>query len=153
MENLTQPIVVGVIVFALSQYFLKLILEPIIQCRKILSDISHTLLFHQEKIVSGKSDDLGMHNKIVELSAQLRSSVYLIPFYSFLSTLKIFSLPKRENILFACRKLNSLSYPLQYPNEETLDTEKRIIKILNEISELLPIETTYMLNEEIKMQI
>ncbi|MCD6487105.1 MAG: hypothetical protein J7K35_07250 [Syntrophobacterales bacterium] len=152
MENLTQPIVVGVIVFALSQYFLKLILEPIIQFRKILSDISHTLLFHQGKIVSGKSDDLEMHNKIAELSAQLRSSVYLIPFYAFLSKLKIFSLPKRENILFACRKLNSLSYPLQYPNEETLDTEKRIIKILNEISELLPIETTYMHDEEIKMQ-
>ena len=37
MYNLTQPIVVGVIVFALSQYFLKLILEPIIQFRKLLS--------------------------------------------------------------------------------------------------------------------
>ncbi|MFA4820520.1 MAG: hypothetical protein WC613_06210 [Candidatus Aenigmatarchaeota archaeon] len=146
MESLTQPIVAGVIVFALSQYFLKLILEPIIQFRKILSDISHTLLLHQEKIVSGKSDELEMHNKIAELSAQLRSSVYLIPFYTFLFKLKIFGLPKRENILFACRKLNSLSYPLQYPNEKPPDTEKRILKTLKEISKLLPIETTYMLD-------
>src|SRR3989339_87994 len=150
MQNLTQPIVAGVIVFALSQYFLKLILEPIIQFRKILSDISHTLLLHQEKIVSGKSGDHEMHNKIAELSAQLRSSVYLIPFYTFFFKLKIFGLPKRENILFACRKLNSLSYPLQYPTEEPLDTEKRILETLKEMSKLLPIETTYMLDEEIK---
>lgn len=150
MENLTQAIVAGVIVFALSQYFLKLILEPIIQFRKILSDISHTLLFHQEKIVSGKSDDLEMHSKFAELSAQLRSSVYLIPFYTVLFKLRIFGLPKRDNILFACRNLNTLSYPLQYPNEERTDTEKRILTTLKDISRFLNIETTYMLDEEIK---
>jgi len=152
MENLTQAIVAGVIVFAISQYFLKLILEPIIEFRKILSDISHTLLFHQRKILTGKSDDLNMHDKIAKLSAQLRSSVYLIPFYTLLFRLRIFGLPKRDNILLACRKLNLLSYPLQYPDEELQDTEKRILKTLKDISTLLPIETTYMLDEEIKME-
>lgn len=152
MENLTQAIVAGVIVFAISQYFLKLILEPIIQFRKILSNISHTLLFHQEKIVSGKSDDLEMHNKIAKLSAQLRSSVYLIPFYTVLFKLRIFGLPKRDNILVACRKLNALSYPLQYPDEDRPDTERRILTTLKDISTLLPIETTYILDEEIKKE-
>ena len=149
MGKLTLPIVAGVFVFALSQYFLKLILEPIVQIRKILSDISHTLLLYQPKILGGKSDDLEMHNRIAELSAQLRSSVYSIPFYTFLSKSHIFGLPKRENILLACRQLNSLSYPLQYPDEESLDTEKRVSGTLKEISRLLPIETTYMLDEEI----
>ena len=149
MYNLTFPIFVGVIVFVLSQYFLKLILEPIIQFRRILSDISHTLLFYQGEILSGNSQDLEMHKKIAELSAQLRSSVYLIPFYSYLFKVKVFDLPKRENILLACRKLNTLSYPLQYPNEKPHDTEKRIEKTLKDISKLLPIETTYMLDEEL----
>lgn len=135
-------------VFVISQYFLKLILEPIIQFRRILSDISHTLLFTQDKILTGKSDDIEMHDKIAELSAHLRSSVYLIPFYTVLSGLKIFGLPKRDNILLACKKLNTLSYPLQYPNEEPPDTEKRISATLNDISSLLPIETSYALDEE-----
>jgi hypothetical protein len=143
MENLTQAIVAGVIVFVISQYFLKLILEPIIEFRRILSDISHTLLFHQGKILTGKSDDLNMHDKIAKLSAQLRSSVYFIPFYNILFRLRIFGLPKRDHILFACRKLNTLSYPLQYPDEEQQDTEKRILKTLIDISKLLSIETTY----------
>ncbi len=152
MENLTQAIVAGVIVFAITQYFLKLILEPIIEFRKILSDISHTLLFHQGKIVSGKSDDIKMNDKIAQLSAELRSSLYLIPFYTVLYKLRIFGLPKRDNILFACRKLNTLSYPLQYPDEERPDTEKRILTTLKDISTLLPIETTYMLDEEIRKE-
>ena len=152
MNNLTQAIVAGVIVFALSQYFLKLILEPIIQFRKILSDISHTLLFYQGEILSGNSQDLEMHKRIAGLSAQLRSCVYLIPFYTFLFTLKVFGLPERGNILLACRKLNTLSYPLQYPDEKPRDTEKRIEKTLKDISKLLPIETTYMLDEEIRKE-
>ena len=53
------------------------------------------------------------------------------------------------NILLACRKLNTLSYPLQHPDEKPLDTEKRILKTLKDISRLLPIETTYMLDEEL----
>ena len=149
MDNLTQAIVAGVIVFALSQYFLKIILEPCLQCRKILSDISHTLLFYQPEILSGNSSDLDMHKKIADLSAQLRSVVYLIPFYTFLSVVKVFGLPKRENILLACRKLNTLSYPLQCPDENPRDTEKRFLKTLKDISKFLHIETTYMLDEEL----
>ena len=149
MVNLIISVLVGLSIFVLSQYFLKIILEPIIQFRKTLSDISHTLLFYQDKILLGNSNDLEMHKEIAILSAQLRSSVYLIPFYSCLFKVKVFGLPKRENILLACRKLNILSYPLQYPDEEPTDTEERILKTLKDISKLLPIETTYMLDKEL----
>jgi hypothetical protein len=69
MNSLTVPVLVGVFVFILSQYFLKLILEPIIQFRKLLSDISHTLLLHHGQILSGEADDKLLQRKIQELSA------------------------------------------------------------------------------------
>jgi len=147
MYNLTQPIVVGVIVFALSQYFLKLILEPIIQFRKLLSDISHTILFNQAAILSGETKKT-LHQNISELSAKLRSSVYLIPFYTFLCKLKLFGLPRKENVLLACRKLNILSYGVLNDIQEVSEVAQRNEKILKDISKLLSIETTYMMKEE-----
>ncbi|MBW1795900.1 MAG: hypothetical protein JRJ38_16005 [Deltaproteobacteria bacterium] len=148
MYNLTQPIVVGVIVFALSQYFLKLILEPIIQFRKLLSEISHTLLYHQQELLSNNAEDLKLYKEIAGLSAKLRSSVYMIPFYNFLVKLRIFGLPKRDNILLSCRKLNILSYPLLEGVEELREKSQKNEKILKDLSKLLPIETTFMINEE-----
>ena len=149
------PVIVGVLVFAISQYFLKLILEPVIYFRKVLSDISHTLLYHQSIITSGTAVDENLMRKIQELSALLRSSVYMIPFYPILFKLRIFGLPKRENILLACRKLNVLSYGVKVQkNQEGQNLESPSIiaqkneKILIDISGLLPIETTYMLENE-----
>lgn len=50
-------ILAGVFVFCLSQYILKLILEPIIEFKKILSEISHALLLNQKEILTAKTND------------------------------------------------------------------------------------------------
>jgi len=127
--NTFLTILAGVFVFVLSQYFLKLILEPIIEFRKILSDISHALLSNQKEILSGETNE-ALHDSIAELSARLRSSVYLIPFYPFLYEARVFGLPKEENILLACRKLNILSYGvidgIEKISEKTQKNEKNI---------------------------
>lgn len=148
MDNLIFPVLAGVFVFAFSQYFLKLILEPIIHFRKLLSDISHTLLLHQGLILSGEAKDEPLQRKIQELSALLRSSVYIILFYKFLWILRIFLLPKKENILLACRQLNQLSYGVNTNNKDASEIAQKNENILKEISKLLHIETTYMLKNE-----
>ena len=148
MNNLTQPIVVGVIVFAASQYILKLILEPIVQLRKLLSEISHTLLFNQAEVVAGNTKNEELHKAISILSAKLRSSVYLIPFYSLLNKLQIFGLPKKENILLACRELNRLSYGVLGLGKDASIQAQENDDALDKISKLLNIETSYKLNDE-----
>jgi len=155
MNGLILPVIVGVLVFAISQYFLKLILEPIIYFRKVLSDISHTLLYNQLAFSSGTTKDEVLMRKIHELSALLRSSVYMIPFYNYLYKIKLFGLPKRENILLSCRNLNRLSYGVNVSKdaegnnlEHPSDIAQKNEKLLIEIAKLLPIETTYMLDEE-----
>jgi hypothetical protein len=140
-------IIAGVFVFCLSQYFLKLILEPIVEFRKILSDISHILLLNQREILSGKTRE-DLHESIAKLSAKLRSCTHLIPFHHFLYKAKIFGLPKKENILLGCRKLNILSYGVLNGIDDASEKAKRNEKTLKEISQLLSIETTFMMNNE-----
>lgn len=145
--NMFFTILAGVFVFVLSQYFLKLILEPIIEFRKMLSDISNALLSYQKEILTGDTNEK-IHSTIAELSARLRSSAYLIPFYPFLYKIKIFGLPKKENILLACRKLNILSYGAIEGIEDISEKARQNEKTLKDISRLLPIETTFMLDSE-----
>jgi hypothetical protein len=147
MKDLTLPIFVGVLVFAASQYFLKLILEPIINFRKLLSEISHAVLLNQISILKGGSVDNELQKSLAALSAQLRSYAYLIPFYSFWSKLYIFSLPKKENILLACRELNWLSFGASKRDEEISQIIEENNDALKRLSQLLNIETTYIKDE------
>ena len=43
-------ILVGVAVFVISQYFLRLVLDPITRVRRAIADVSSTVLFRQAKI-------------------------------------------------------------------------------------------------------
>ena len=121
---------------------MKLILEPIIEFRKTLADISNVLLKYQKEILNGKTNE-EIHTAIAELATKLRSSAYLILFYSIFYRIKIFGLPKKENILLVCRKLNILSYGYIEEVETISEYKKKGKKILKDISKLLLIETTF----------
>ncbi len=142
--ELIKAVLAGVLVFIVSQYFLKLILEPISNFKKLLSDISNTLLINQCNIANAITSNKELPGKISELSAQLRSTIYLIPLYSILSAIKIFGLPKRDNILEACHELNLLSYGVKDIGKDQVDQAIINDKSLNKLADLLSIETTYI---------
>lgn len=148
MKDLTFPIFVGVVVFAASQYFLKLILEPIIDFRKLLAEISHAVLLNQNSILEGGSDDNELQEKLSALSAKLRTFAYLIPFYNLWSNLRIFSLPKKGSILLACRELNWLSFGVSKRDEEIPRIIEENKDSLKKLSQLLCIETSYAPKDE-----
>lgn len=147
MKNFSWTIIAGVFVFVFSQYFLKLILEPKIELRKIIMKISHTLLFYRAYVLIGDTNDKQLHEEISKLSANLLSAVHLIPFYPFFKFLSIFSLPEKKNILLACRELNVLSYGVLDMGEPKEDVAKRNQKALKNISEYLGIRTSYELDD------
>jgi len=142
-EQLTKPVLIGVLVFAASQYFLKIILEPIIAFRKCLAEISHVLLLNRAPILNGLSVGDSLGDSISELSARLRSSVYLIPYYRFWSLLTVFAFPLREHILLACRQLNLLSYNVRPSNRDERAILQENGNALKEIERLLRIEVSY----------
>lgn len=137
-------VIVGVAIFILSQYFLKLVLEPAINFKRVLSDISHALLYNQAKIANAVTDDKELSLKISELSAHLRSTASLIPVYSFWSFIEIFGLPKKDNILIACHELNLLSFGVKDLGKDQGEQAVKNTRSLDRISKLLNIETTYV---------
>jgi len=140
-------IIAGVFVFCLSQYFLKLVLEPIIEFKKLLSEISHTLLLNQKEILGVETNDY-IQDSIAGLSAKLRSCTHIIPFHNSLQKIRIFNLPDKDNVLLACRKLNILSYGVVNGIEDVSEKAQKNEKTLKEIAHLLQIETTFMLENE-----
>ena len=119
MDNLFISIIGGVIVFSISQYFQKFILEPVLEYRKTLSDISQILLLNQGTILNGgpshgestySPDQERLKNNIHALSARLRTYSKVIPFYDFSQKLRIFGLPTKKDLLGACHSLNAIGY-------------------------------------------
>jgi len=146
IEPVVYTIIAGVLVFIVSQYILKLIIEPIAEFRKIIVEVSHTLLLHQAVITNPSTNDEELPNKLSSLSAQLRSGICLIPFYNFLTILHIFHIPNKNNILMACRELNILFYGVRAMCKQNVDTSEQAqknIEILKNIAKCLNIETTY----------
>jgi hypothetical protein len=69
-------VLVGVVVFVISQFVLKLILEPLVCVRRTIADVSSTVLFYQAKITNAAYDD-AIAEKLWHLSSRLRADVYV----------------------------------------------------------------------------
>ena len=131
-----EVIIVGVAVFVISQYFLKLIIEPILEFKKIISQICFHLdyyLAHYTNVTTfyskGKRrDDLSeqanqefdnMRKECKSLALKLRTHVETIVFFDIITNFfsPIFNIPKKENVENAITTLiqinNMSSFDLQ----------------------------------------
>ena len=92
----------AVVIFVLTQSFLKLVLEPIQAQRELVGEVAYALLFYAnvvaefdvpEEIAGGKGMKIGMEREEVEetrkalrgLAGRLRASLWTIPFYDTLA--------------------------------------------------------------------
>ena len=143
MSELSAAIIGGVVVYTLSQYIQKFILETLIDYKKTITEISHIILLNQSKIFNGGPNEEELKDKLHFLSARLRAFTKLIPFYSFLQKIKIFGLPHRENILSASHCLNQIGYgvvDIGVPKDDVIEQNSEAVEKLRI---LLNIETTY----------
>jgi hypothetical protein len=82
----------AVLVFVLTQSFLKLALEPVQEQRRLLGEVAHALLFYANRGPMGVElglytiDDLHETSRhLRNLAGRLRSSLFFIPFYDRLA--------------------------------------------------------------------
>lgn len=138
-------IITGVLVFAASQYVLKLILAPIVELRRTMARISAALLYHQAKITNATLDDnIGL--ELRELSAELLSNRSVLPFYSFFHVLCIFKIPHKMKVLNACQELNAMAYAMIEPPEsdkKKMEISTGNVNRLKKVRQLLNIPTSY----------
>jgi hypothetical protein len=133
---------VGVSVFVVSQFILKLVLEPIVSFKEALGGISGFFLRYNAKITSGNANS-DLHYELRILVSTLISKKEAIPFYRLFGF--ILGLPSENKLLKACRNLNFIGYEM---NKDTASKpgQQNCIEIsthLNETADLLKIRLDY----------
>ena len=103
------PTLIGVVVFLIGQYILKMVIEPIQAFRAALARLSNTILRHQAKITNAAVDD-EVSGKISDHSAEIVSAAAMIMFYR--TARLFFRLPKKNGVALAARSLNHIAYSL-----------------------------------------
>lgn len=135
---------VGVAVFVISQYFLKLVLEPIASVRKVRSNIVSTILFHRAQITNARADNL-ISEELRKLSATLRSSVSEIICYN--QTSIFFDLPCSKRVFEACRELNGLAHGMNSVSQEAspnTDWPMENTKAIRKVADLLKTDIHFL---------
>jgi hypothetical protein len=86
----------GVFTFTLGQVFLKLVIEPTQEFKKVLGKTSHTLLLHQAKLTKASSDE-NIASEIKLRSAEIASQIDTISWYCLAKFLTFQLLMRRAN--------------------------------------------------------
>ena len=105
-DSIFLTIFAGVMVFVLGQFFIRLILDPIVSLKESLGEVSHLFLLQQAKITNGIGSS-ELQNQVIMSSATLLAKKQAIPCYKIFGY--IFGLPSEQNIIDGCGYLNLIS--------------------------------------------
>ena len=144
------PTLIGVVVFLIGQYLLKMVIEPIQAFRAALARLSNTILRHQAKITNATVDD-ELSGKLSDHSAEIVSAAATIMFYR--AARLFFRLPKKTGVTLAARSLNHIAYSLNVSareweaspayNSAKPDHARYVYDALTVIRQQLGIKTSY----------
>jgi hypothetical protein len=126
--------------FLFSQFISEGIIKPYVEYRKVLAEITYTLIYHANVIASTpagakRDEQVEISGKLRSLSAQLRSAITALPFQDLLRLLQL--IPPQQRIYDAAGRLIRISIRL-------LDVEQKkhdeIYRDMNAVGELLQID-------------
>ena len=104
----------GVLLLVFSQIFTRLIIDPYIEFKRLLGEISHALVLYSDRFFNAATFMTSIDTKFEEgkrqcrnLASRLRSFSNAVPFYSLLAYWHF--VPCRQNVTEAARYLIGLS--------------------------------------------
>jgi len=106
-------ILIGVCVLLLiSQLASEGIIKPYVEYRKVLADITYTLIYHANIIVSApagskREEHAEISERLRQLSARLRSAITALPFHELMRLFQL--VPRQEHIHDAAARLIRMS--------------------------------------------
>jgi hypothetical protein len=110
----------GVLTFVLGQMILKLVIEPVQECKKTIGKIAHTLIMRANLIANPGVGDKDVINststELRALSSDLHSHLRLVPFYR--QSARLFGLPTQQQMAQASSSLIGLSNGLSTVTEK-----------------------------------
>lgn len=100
------------LLFLVSQFAAEGIIKPYVEYRKVLADISYTLIYYANLIIttpaSSKRDEQAeISERLRQLSARLRSAITALPFHELMRLFKL--IPPQERIHDAALRLIRIS--------------------------------------------
>lgn len=140
-ESVYLTVLAGVAVYVISQYFLKLVFEPIISLKEALGDLSAFCLKYHAKITNGRADEK-MHNELRDIVSKILSKQNAIPFYMLIRL--FFGLPSKPRTLKGCKCLNYVGYEMNHDIKVDKKSDcSAIYKELKEAESFLKLRLTY----------
>ena len=136
-------VITGVLVFTLSQYVLKIVIEPSMEIKRRIADLASQLLMHQAKVVNNRDPDKEIAPALKQCSARIRTASFLLPQYDW--TRRVFQLPSDAQLLTASRETNHIANNLLQSG--VLDGQNRRcgenVEALEAIQKNLRVKTQY----------
>src|SRR6202011_1465376 len=105
-------LVVGGVLLLASQFVAEGIIKPYVEYRKVLADISYTLIYYANIIVtapagSKREEHAEISERLRQLSARLRSAITALPFHELMRLFQM--IPSQERIQEAAARLVRIS--------------------------------------------
>jgi hypothetical protein len=112
MLTATLPLIVVFVLLLVSQLASEGIIKPYVEYRKVLAEISYTLIYFAPLIVSApahskRDEQAEISERLRQLSARLRSAITALPFHDLMRLLKL--VPPQERIQDAANRLVRIS--------------------------------------------
>ena len=112
MLTVAVTLIVVFVVLLISQFTAEGIIKPYVEYRKVLADVSFTLIYYANLIVSTpahskREEQAEISERLRQLSARLRSAITALPFHELMRMLRL--VPSEDTIHDAATRLIRMS--------------------------------------------
>lgn len=124
------------VLFLVSQFAAEGIIKPYVEYRKVLADISYTLIYYANLIVStpahSKRDEQAeISERLRQLSARLRSAITALPFHELVRLFQL--IPPQDRIQDAAARLIRMSNLLLETEQKRHDEIRQDMAAIGEL--------------------
>jgi len=122
--------------FLFSQFGSEGVIKPLVEYRKVLADISYTLIYYANLIVSTpahskRDEQVEISEKLRQLSARLRSAITALPFAELMRRLRF--VPPQDQIYDAAARLVRMSNLLLETEQKRHDEIRQDMAAIGEL--------------------
>jgi len=138
-------VLAGFLVFVTGQFFLKLVLDPIVEFKRSLGELSAFFLREQVSITTANASP-ETQKKLLRLSSAIIANKQAIPFYCCFGCLHL--LPSNENIILSTKALNSIAIKVSLNSAKTssaieIMADTLVIREMKKVQDYLSILAVY----------
>ena len=131
-------IVVGAL-FLVSQFFAEGVVKPYIEYRKVLAEISYTLIYFAHIIISEpaswkRDEQAEISERLRQLSARLRSAITALPFHELMRLFRL--IPSQDRIYDAAARLLRMSNLLRETEHKRHDEIRQDMAAIGSILQI-----------------